>query len=352
MNESFRITLILALLQGTIWATPNEDLWKAAEAYDANGIEAALKNGADPKSAHPDYKTTALHLLFETGYGNKDTSGRLRGVQLLLAAGADPNALAYSNQTPPLLKYFCDTGETTPGDLEAVREMVKAGANLNAVSNGRDLLGCAIARRESFEAVRLLLELGVEPNPISDGGGNYVHTAAVGYKRKRMEDSGKIIDLLIKYGVDFDTPNDEGNTPLHTAALDGNEYALRAILKHKPKIDRKNNEGKTAYELALKKKAKSETDAFERKLAAMIKNAGRGANLTEIGEVFAASEQQVDITGKGIAKVKAGEKLLVRTARGDYTLVAGENMHTKLKAKTSPAAAARLTKGDKVFLKK
>ncbi|HNL09088.1 MAG TPA: ankyrin repeat domain-containing protein, partial [Turneriella sp.] len=247
--------------------------------------------------------------------------------------------------------FLCRRGDFTQADVDITRLLVNGGADPNAMLQNRTALTCAIGRRESTDAVRVLLELGAEPNPVSDGGGNYVHLAAVGYKRKPMEDSGKIIDILIKHGVDFDTPNDEGNTPLHTAALDGNEYALREILKHKPKIDRKNNEGKTAYDLALKKKAKSETDAFERKLAAIIRNAARGPKLTEIGEIFSASEQQVDITGKGIAKVKAGEKLLVRTARGDYTLIAGENMHTKLKAKTSPAAAARLAKGDKVYRK-
>ena len=55
--------------------------------------------------------------------------------------------------------------------------------------------------------------------------------------------------------------------------------------------------------------------------------------------------------GKGVAKIKLGEKLLVKTAQGDYTIIAGENMHTKLKAKASPAAAARLKKGDKVYRK-
>ena len=106
-----------------------------------------------------------------------------------------------------------------------------------------------------------------------------------------------------------------------------------------------------AIDLALRPKGIADNNSYEKKLAAMIRKAKGLPKLTEIGTIFAASERQVDITGPGIAKAKPGQKLLVRTSMGDYTLITENNMHTKLVAKSSPAAAARLKKGDKVFLK-
>ncbi|HNL11424.1 MAG TPA: ankyrin repeat domain-containing protein, partial [Turneriella sp.] len=161
----------------------------------------------------------------------------------------------------------------------------------------------------------------------------------------------KALEILINAGVDFDKPDERGRTPLHYIAESGNEAALKQILKYKPRIDRKDTEGKTPVDLALRKKGIAETDGYERQLAAMIRRSAKVPRHVEVGEVFAANGAQVDIMGKGVAKIKLGEKLLVKTAQGDYTIIAGENMHTKLKAKASPAAAARLKKGDKVYRK-
>jgi len=335
-----------------IFAAPNDDLKAAAEAIDPVAIEAALKSGAKANDIIDAPDMRALHIVLRRIYEKVEPTARLKSVRLLLAAGADPNAPAFSDKLTPLLRFVCEKGEFASEESEIISDLIKVGANVdtNDVS-GRSPLTCAIAQRESAVAVAKLLELGAEPNPVMDGGSNYVHLAAAGYKRKGTEDSGKIIDTLIKFGVDFDTPNDQGETPLHIAARDGNEIALRAILKHKPNISRKNNEGKTAEDLAMIQKAKSGNNNFEKKLAALIRGAKNNPKLTEIGTVFSASERQVDITGPGIGKAKSGQKLLVRTALGDYTLIAENNMHSKLVAKSSPAAAARLKKGDKVFLK-
>lgn len=343
-----RTLFAVGLLMATaLYAAPEDALKDAAEAGDPAAIEAALRKKPNVNATFEGTRETPLFYVLSK---NSVSDGKkLASVKLLIAAGADVNARAFSDEFTPLHRHISSFSDKTDEDLQIIEALVSAGTDINAVSKeGKTAMSIAI-ETPYVNVMKKLIDLGVELNPVLGEGKNYVHkTAQLDMEKK---DVGKALELLIAAGVDFDTPDDAGRTPLHYAAESGNEPAIRALLKHKPRIDRKDNGGKTPVDLALKKKGIAETPGYEQKLAALIRNAVKKPKLFEIGEVFSASASQVDIVGKGIAKVKPGQKLIVKTARGDYTLIAGENMHTKLKAKASPAAAARLTKGDKVYIR-
>ena len=335
------------LVTPSLFAATEEALRAAAEAADPVALEAALKKKPNVNAPLDEYGQTALFLVI--GQESKGDDRLLKCTKLLISAGADVNQRAFSDQNTPLLSLISPYSDRTEEHRAIIEVLAAAGADLNASSKDGNTPMSQAIRRPDLETMKKLIALGAEMNPVLPEGRNYVHLAARLDMDKRGVD--KALEILINAGVDFDTPDERGRTPLHYIAESGNEAALKQILKYKPRIDRKDNEGKTPVDLALRKKGIAETDGYERQLAAMIRRSAKVPRHVEVGEVFAANGAQVDIMGKGVAKIKLGEKLLVKTAQGDYTIIAGENMHTKLKAKASPAAAARLKKGDKVYRK-
>lgn len=330
-----------------LFAAPEDALREAAEARDPIALEAALGKKPNVNTVFGTTRETALFLVL----GGEATPDQkmLKCVRMLIAAGADLKMTAFSEDYTALHSVMSPYADKTDEHLAIMEALAAAGADLNALSkDGKTPLSLAIEKPD-LKSIQKLISLGAELNPLLPGGQNYVHLAARLHMEKRGVD--QVLEVLIAAGVDFDTPDESGRTPLHYIAASGNEAALKQILKHKPRIDRKDNNGKTPVELALQKKGISETAGYERQLAAMIRRSVSKPKKTEVGEIFSASAAQVDIIGRGISKVKSGQKLTVITENGDYTLVAGENMHTKLKAKASPAAAARMKKGNKVYLK-
>lgn len=335
------------LVTPSLFAATEEALRAAAEAADPVALEAALKKKPNVNAPLDEYGQTALFLVI--GQESKGDDRLLKCTKLLISAGADVNQRAFSDQNTPLLSLISPYSDRTEEHRAIIEVLAAAGADLNASSKDGSTAMSRAIQRVDLDTMKKLIALGAEMNPVLPEGRNYVHLAARLDMDKRGVD--KALEILINAGVDFDTPDERDRTPLHYIAESGNEAALKQILKYKPRIDRKDNEGKTPVDLALRKKGISETPGYEQHLAKLIRRSANKPKLIEVGEIFSASEAQIDIVGKGVGKIKSGQKLTVKTAQGDYTLIAGENMHTKLKAKASPAAAARLKKGDKVFKK-
>lgn len=342
-----KLTCVLLLVGSSLSASPNDDLKSAAAARDPLALEAVLAKKPDINAPLDEYRQTALFIVLE-GESTPEQN-MLRCAKLLIASGADVNAKAYDRGSTVLHSLASPWKKLSDEHLEIVDALIAAGFDPSAATRDGETVLAAAIEKPKPALMKKLIDAGAELNPVLKNGQNYVHFVARLDREKK--DIDKALELLIAAGVDFDTPDDRGRTPLHYIAEFGNEDALRAILKYKLRIDRKDNDGKTAIDLALRPKGIADNNSYEKKLAAMIRKAKGLPKLTEIGTIFAASERQVDITGPGIAKAKPGQKLLVRTSMGDYTLITENNMHTKLVAKSSPAAAARLKKGDKVFLK-
>ena len=135
------------------------------------------------------------------------------------------------------------------GDAARVREIVgEDRAQANAVStDGFSPLGLA-AFFKRREVVRYLLEVGARTgSPSRQGGFTPLHSAVA-------TDAGavdvEIVRLLLDKAADPNAKAQSGSTPLHTVAFTGDRASLDLLLKHGADRAIKNNDGKTAADIA------------------------------------------------------------------------------------------------------
>lgn len=128
------------------------------------------------------------------------------------------------------------------GDLEAIRQHINAGSDLNEMEPTRastPLITAAAFGKP--EAAKLLIDAGAELNYQNDDGSTALHTAvAFG--------NTEVAKLLIDAGIGLNIKNKEGATALHTAAFFGNKEIVEVMLEKGADKTIKNGAGKTAYE--------------------------------------------------------------------------------------------------------
>jgi ankyrin repeat protein len=116
------------------------------------------------------------------------------------------------------------------GDLQAIDELLKSGASVNAIlrGDGTPLLGSA--RKGQLAAVTLLLSRGADPNVPVPGDGTALTAAAAG-------GHGNIVSLLLDRGADpnLGVPGD-GN-PLIMAASEGRAEMVSLLLDRGARLE-------------------------------------------------------------------------------------------------------------------
>ena len=132
----------------------------------------------------------------------------------------DPSQPAGPFNPPPT--PFHDAAER--GDVEALRRMIAAGADVNEEDwTGRPPLSRAVDGGASTEAVRLLLEAGADAN-----GGD---TFARPFVEAAYRDRADVMRLLLEFGARPDAPDEEnGETALIPAAYRGNLAMVEWLL--------------------------------------------------------------------------------------------------------------------------
>ena len=117
------------------------------------------------------------------------------------------------------------------GDIEKVRSLLKAGADVNAAQgDGMTALHWA-ARRHDVKMVRMLLYAGANPKALTRiGGYTPVHLASVG-------GHGTVLGVLLDAGADANTTTSSGATPLHLAASSGDAKAVEALLEYRADVN-------------------------------------------------------------------------------------------------------------------
>ena len=126
------------------------------------------------------------------------------------------------------------------GDIEAVKQHLAAGADVNAKAGiGWTPLHHA-ARTGHKEIVELLIDKGADVNVKNEWGWTPLHHAA----------SKEIAELLIANGADMNAMNDEGETPLDWASTGyENEPPEDKIARKETTILLRKHGGKTGEEL-------------------------------------------------------------------------------------------------------
>jgi ankyrin repeat protein len=193
-----------------------------AEAYPNLAVEreverkrAAEEEAARPRAARiPEGSRTPLH--------NSSRDGDLDEVRRLLEAGADIGAKDKYGWTP--LQRVC-----LRGHLEVARLLLDRGADARAV----DKYGWTPLHRACWngylEVARLLLDRGADARAVNDLGYTPLHRACCnGYL--------EVARLLLDHGADATTASNVGSTPLR-CAIDEYHHEVVELLRQHGAVD-------------------------------------------------------------------------------------------------------------------
>jgi ankyrin repeat protein len=135
-------------------------LMLAALYGDAELVRLLLDHKADPRLANA-AGATALHWAIDDP----------AKVEALLAAGADPNAVAQSGYTPLMLAAFRDDGG------QIATRLFERGGDANRANDGLGTM--MLAAGADAATMKVLLTNGADPGARTPGGFTALHAAAV-----------------------------------------------------------------------------------------------------------------------------------------------------------------------------
>jgi ankyrin repeat protein len=157
-------------------------------------------------------------------------------VKILLSHGANPNA----RLKRPILGRHHDGGDASLGD--GTTPLMRA------------------AKANDVPVLRMLLEGGADPFLTQKDYTNALLIAAAGGGRVGayrspypVSEAGAIeaIKILVEYGVDVNSFNANGQTALHSAAQRGADNLVRYLAERGAKLDLKNKQGLTPLDVAM-----------------------------------------------------------------------------------------------------
>jgi ankyrin repeat protein len=204
----------------------------------------------------PSPRVTPLHEA--AAKGNK------RAVELLLAKGANPNALAHGGHSPfdwAVARGRKDVAELLQahgakanvkrsdgqnnlfwalkgGNLALMELLLEKGADPNVRDAKGDTPLHEAARRGNIPAAQVLLRRGADPNLHGYLGWTPLHVAAAADKS-----SPELVRLLLASGADVGSRTPEGGTPLHYAARKGHREVGELLLDAKADVNAQAKNG-------------------------------------------------------------------------------------------------------------
>ena len=205
-----------------------------------------LKAGANPNhwdwwGRTPLYAAVDLNTLPYGGRADRpslDTTTSLKMIEVLLDAGANPNAQL--KLFPPFRQIGSDRGAdemltigTTPliraakaGDTAAIRLLLAHGAKADLCNN-----------------------LGITPLMAAAGlGSNEIDTRG---KYVTQKEANAAIDLLVAAGADINAVDNRGRSALHGAAYWGWDDVVRNLVRHHADLSVKDSRGHTPVDTAM-----------------------------------------------------------------------------------------------------
>jgi len=256
MKHLLLTTIAAVVLVGTAFADPIHD---AAKSGDLAGVQAELDKGADVDTKD-DMGITPLHeavqrgrkeiaeLLITNGadvnakneYGTTPLHHAAREghnviAELLIAEGADVNAKNDGGFTPvddANIGIFWFSPEGKAAKKETVALLRKHGG----ISGAADSIHVAAAVG-NIEAVKQHLAAGANVNAKDDDGWTpLLYAAAEGRK--------EVAELLIANGADVNV-NVYGTTPLHIAAFSGHTEVVELLIANGADVNAKDEDGMT-----------------------------------------------------------------------------------------------------------
>ena len=312
MKHLLLTTIATVLLVGTAFAGP---IHVAAEDGDLAGVQAELDKGVD---------VNVNNKLVGSGGGTPLHYATTKAIaELLIANGADVNAQNDYGETPldydawynseteiaDLLrehggKHGVINGAAAGGDIEAVKEFLVAGTDVNVkdgwgwtplhnaawwghkeiaellLANGADVDAkdedgyTPLHFAGNKEVAKLLIAEGADVDAKSTDGSIPLHGAAFwGLK--------EVAELLIAKGADVNAKDYKGVTPLHDAALWGHKEIAELLLANGADVNAKDDGGDTPLDVAILRNDKETAD--------LLRKHG-GKTTEELEEIFHAIE--------------------------------------------------------------
>ena len=163
-------------------------------------------------------------------------------IEVLLQAGADPNARDKWKDTP--LHVVARYNEN-PAVIEV---LLQAGADPNAWDKWKDTpLHVAARYNENPAVIEVLLKAGADPKALNKYKSTPLHRAAW------YNENPAVIEALLKGGADPNVRDEYKDTPLHEAAKSNeNPAVIKALLKAGADLAALNKDGRSALYLAKK----------------------------------------------------------------------------------------------------
>ena len=190
--------------------------WAIQEGCDA-GVDILLAAGADPNQAAETDHSFGSTPLNWAAFGS-----RLEMVRSLLAYGADPRMRSGRSEITALF------GAAGSGDPEIVRILLAEGLK----ASERDLSGLTPLHygAEYPEIARILLESGADVNTGSQGGATPLMWLSSRGESDRVNVDESLRTLLAA-GADLHARSSSGVTPLISAVLSDDPVVVRALLQ-------------------------------------------------------------------------------------------------------------------------
>jgi len=218
---------------------------------DIGKMRKLLAEGADPNTTESFTESGNVSVL-NCAAGCQFSEA----VELLLKAGADPNlpetgGLEYSGGGTAL--HSAITGIAVPGSrsgeeaerLKIVDLLIDAGADPNVVSDGDTLPLYSAATGGDIDIAQRLIKSGAYVKNTRPRCMPPLVGAAFGFSRMEGWKFEKIAVLLIEHGAPIDGQTTEGVTALMSAAYRGSECLVNLFLEHRADVNHQAKDGRT-----------------------------------------------------------------------------------------------------------
>lgn len=167
--------------------------------------------------------------------------GNVQGVRNALRMGGDPDSRYRPQQR--------DTEDTAlmiaarSGDLDVVRQLIEAGADMNHRNNQQYTALMLAARNGHVDVVRLLVDARADVH-------HHNHQRDTALMLAAQNGHFHVVRRLVDAHADVNHHNHQGDTALMLAAMNGHRNVVRRLLQTDTPVDHRNNEGDTALTLA------------------------------------------------------------------------------------------------------